>query len=280
MSTHEAMINGLKLVYEKEGAGPAIVFLHGSHQSATQWGQVIPFFSSEYTCFALESRGRGRSDRAPDGDYHLFTLSSELASFVRQEVGVPAVLVGSSQGGLVAAGWAAHNPDLVRALYLEDIVPEVGTGVGIPRYLRSMLNGVWRPLEQVERNGWQVDQFAAALADALPSWHARDPEGLATSARGFFANNIDSVFARAVAEDAVYYSTSDARTIESGIRCPLHIAQADGSVGGIVTDEHLDDLRSRGVNFTTTYFPGGTHVISQSHPQEYVADLRAFLGRL
>ena len=122
MSTHTVTINGIDLVYEKDGTGPPLVFLHGGNASAVWWEHVIPYVMDKFTCFRLEQRGHGRSGRAPDGDYRYSSMVDETIGFMDQVTG-QAILVGQSQGGVVAMGVAAKRPDLARGVFLEDSVP-------------------------------------------------------------------------------------------------------------------------------------------------------------
>jgi pimeloyl-ACP methyl ester carboxylesterase len=103
VSVHTFTINGIDLVYEKEGSGPPLLFLHGGNTSAVYWEHIVPHFMGHYTCFVLEQRGHGRSGRSATVDYAMATLVEDCLEFVGSVVG-PAVLVGHSMGGAVAMG--------------------------------------------------------------------------------------------------------------------------------------------------------------------------------
>jgi pimeloyl-ACP methyl ester carboxylesterase len=274
MPTESCVIGGVKLVYEKEGSGPPVVFIPAALLSAVEWEGVIPFFMADYTCYVVELRGHGRSDHAPDGDYSMRAFTEEAAELVRQVVGEPSILIGSGEGGLVAMGVAAHHPELVRAVYSGDVVPATGAGEGIPESLLAFIRGMADVLEQNPRGPSNLAQFTAGMVRALPAFAANDPATLNVFARLWFG--ADPAYART--DNA--YDSAEARYIETGIHCPLHIARADAAFGATVSEGQIDALREAGVKFTTTYFPEAGHVISIRQLKACIEDIRAFLARV
>jgi hypothetical protein len=72
----------------------------------------------------------------------------------------------------------------------------------------------------------------------------------------------------------------DVRAIERAVRCPVHVARADPALFGIVTEEHIDELKAAGMDVTSTYFPGAGHIITNRQAKGVLDDLRAFLSRI
>ncbi len=66
-------ISGLKLHYLEWGnpSDPTILMLHGNSQQAHSWDFVSLPLSEHYHVIALDQRGHGDSDWAPEGDYSL-----------------------------------------------------------------------------------------------------------------------------------------------------------------------------------------------------------------
>jgi pimeloyl-ACP methyl ester carboxylesterase len=122
-----ARIGGLDLHYLDWGTvgRAALVCLHGITQTAHSWDEVAPALARTHHVRALDQRGHGDSSWAPDGDYRIATQNRDVEAFVGTVVAAPAVLVALSMGGLVAMTLAVRVPDLVRALVLVDIAPEV-----------------------------------------------------------------------------------------------------------------------------------------------------------
>lgn len=122
-----AMIGDLSLHYLDWGTTglPPLVCLHGITQTAHSWDEVAPALARTHHVRALDQRGHGDSTWARDGDYRIATQNRDIEDFLRTIDAAPAVLIALSMGGLVAMTLAARAPDLVRALVVVDIAPEV-----------------------------------------------------------------------------------------------------------------------------------------------------------
>ncbi len=100
------------------GPAPTYVYLHGftSERIGTKSDALLAHACQRRRGFArFDFRGHGQSS----GDVGVITVSEliEDAATVLNHVG-PAILVGSSLGGMVASWTAALNPDLVKGLVL------------------------------------------------------------------------------------------------------------------------------------------------------------------
>lgn len=107
---------GWQVAYVVRGHGEPLVFLHSIHAAAwsAEWRHTVSAFD-DHTCYALDLLGFGASERPPIA--YTADLYLELVrDFVRDVVGEPAVLVGSSLGGTYAIEVAATHPELVRAV--------------------------------------------------------------------------------------------------------------------------------------------------------------------
>ncbi len=118
---------GLNLVADVVGPAdaPKILFLHGSGQARQSWRSALEMAGKRgYRAFALDLRGHGDSDWAPDGKYSLDLFADDLRRVIEQLDDVP-VLVGASLGGLASMLVTASPTPVVRALVLVDITPRV-----------------------------------------------------------------------------------------------------------------------------------------------------------
>jgi pimeloyl-ACP methyl ester carboxylesterase len=122
---------GLSLVGEewnRSGAGdrPTILMLHGGGQNRFSWkntGQVLA--DRGFHVVALDARGHGDSDRAPNGVYTVDALCNDVLA-VREQIGRPVVLIGASMGGLTGIMVAKlAGPEKVTKLVLVDVVPRI-----------------------------------------------------------------------------------------------------------------------------------------------------------
>ena len=64
-------------------------------------------------------RGHGKSDRAPDDQYHNIDYARDVIAFLKH-IGEPVVLIGHSLGAMTAIIVASQYPEGVRALVLLD----------------------------------------------------------------------------------------------------------------------------------------------------------------
>ncbi len=176
-------VNGLTLVADEWNRGAeaaadraTILMLHGGGQNRFSWkntGQVLA--DEGFHVVALDSRGHGDSDRAPDADYDVETLTADVMQ-VLDAIDRPVNLIGASMGGLtgiLAADLA--GPDRVTRLVLVDVVPrfEKNGSARIREFMFSGLHGFG-----------SLEEAADAVAAYLPyRTRPRSPEGLKKNLR-------------------------------------------------------------------------------------------------
>lgn len=119
---------GVELVCDIVGrwTDPVVLLLHGGGQTRFSWGGTASALADQgFLTFAVDARGHGESDWAPEGDYSIDAYAEDLRRVVRQ-IGRPAALVGASLGGLTSI-IAAGEPPAVRctALVLVDVTPQM-----------------------------------------------------------------------------------------------------------------------------------------------------------
>ncbi len=102
-----------------------LLFLHGGGQTRHAWRHSAARFAElGWTSLALDTRGHGESQWAPDGDYTMEALVADLRSVLAQLDEVP-VLVGASLGGMTSLLVEGEHPGSARALVLVDVVPRL-----------------------------------------------------------------------------------------------------------------------------------------------------------
>lgn len=157
-------------------ARPTILMLHGGGQNRFSWkntGQVLA--DQGYRVVAVDTRGHGDSDRAPEADYALESLTGDVLHVIEQ-IGTPVVLIGASMGGLTGIMVAdAAGPARVTKLVLVDVVPRFEK-TGSARIRDFMFSHV---------NGFEsLEHAAEAVAKYLPHrTKPRSPEGLRKNLR-------------------------------------------------------------------------------------------------
>jgi non-heme chloroperoxidase len=103
-----------------------VVLLHGGGQTRHAWGGTTQVLATQgFLALALDLRGHGESDWAPDGDYGIDAHAADLRAVVAA-FGRPALLVGASLGGLAALIAAGEAPRLeAPAIVLVDVTPRI-----------------------------------------------------------------------------------------------------------------------------------------------------------
>lgn len=125
--------HGVTISYDKHGSGPPLVLVHGGFSDhRTNWEFVLPFFSRQFTVYAIARRGRGETD--PTEGHSLEDECLDVAALI-QAVGEPVFLLGHSYGAHVALGAASIVPSGIRKPVLyEPPRPEI-LGGEVPKAL-------------------------------------------------------------------------------------------------------------------------------------------------
>lgn len=118
-------------------AAPPVLLLHGITDHARSWDPLAASLADRYRVLALDQRGHGDSDPAPDGDYTVATMAEDVAAFVGALGLAGARVVGLSMGGRVAIAWAAARPAHVERLVIVDIGPDIAES-GLRRVATAM----------------------------------------------------------------------------------------------------------------------------------------------
>ena len=148
--------------------GQPIILLHGGGQTRHSWGRAaLELAARGYYVAALDLRGHGDSDWAPDANYSMDAQVGDVRAVIGQ-LPRPPVLIGASMGGLISLAAAGEARDQsIRALVLVDVTPKVDPD-GRARIIGFMRD---RP------DGFtSVEEAADAIAAYLP--HRPRPKDL------------------------------------------------------------------------------------------------------
>ncbi len=175
-------VDGLSLAvvdYGREGstAGPPILLLHGGMAHARWFEAVGPLLADLGRPLALDRRGHGESDWT---DRERYGWERDLADVVAaMEILDPGpwVLVGHSQGGLLAADLASRRTASLRALVLLDIPLFLGT---------PAMRSAGDRLSRIPQMRWPSMDAAVSGFRPYPLPHRIAPPRLARLARTSF----------------------------------------------------------------------------------------------
>jgi pimeloyl-ACP methyl ester carboxylesterase len=160
MSTGILSSGEAQIAFDASGDGDPIVFLHAGVADRRMWReQVRAVADAGFRGVAYDRRGFGDTYHVDEAYSHVSDLAAVLDAVVP---GLPAVLVGCSQGGRVAIDAALARPDRVRALFL--VAPAISGAPEIEKLPPAMQAWIDR-MEAAEASA-DVDRINALEAHA------------------------------------------------------------------------------------------------------------------
>jgi pimeloyl-ACP methyl ester carboxylesterase len=231
--------DGLTLIADEwnraTSTGPSVLFLHGGGQNRYSWKNTCQVLADQgLHVVALDSRGHGDSDRAPDANYSVDALCADTHA-VLDQIGRPTILIGASMGGMTAMP-VAHEagPEKVTKLVLVDVVPryEKDGSARIRDFMASGLNGFE-----------SLDDAAQAVASYLPyRTKPRSPEGLKKNLRlrdGRWFWHWDPAFLTVPADDKF---VRVAKLEQAVMALTIPILLIRGRLSDVVSEEGVKDF--------------------------------------
>jgi pimeloyl-ACP methyl ester carboxylesterase len=247
--------NGIRIAYERVGAGPPLVLVHGAASDCRIWRPQVDALSDEFTVVAWDEPGAGGSDDKPEG-FGLVDYAACLAALV-ERVG-PAHVAGLSWGGTVALELYRHRPDLVATLILAD------TYAGWKGSL---------PQEEVDA---RVEGARAMLAaehfdPTLPGLFAGDPPAEFVP---LLADVARTVRPHSLMSELLVMAEADQRDLLPNVEVPALLVwgELDARSPLYVMKQFEDAIPDT----TTVLIPGCGHVTNLERPDEFNAAVRAF----
>jgi pimeloyl-ACP methyl ester carboxylesterase len=113
------------------GSGPALVFIHGHSGCWQHWLEQLPAFIDDHRIIAMDLPGFGYSEM-PSAGVSMTGYGQVVAGILEELDAHPAVVVGNSMGGFVAAELAIQAPHLVEKLVLVAAAGMSSKYIGLP----------------------------------------------------------------------------------------------------------------------------------------------------
>ena len=267
-------VNGLRLHYLDWG-GPSdhvLLLLHGITGNCHAWDDFAAHVSGDFRVLALDQRGHGASEHAPEG-YPVTAFASDIVEFQRVLGFGPFDLVGASLGGRNAMPYAAERSASLRHLVLVDAGPELE-----PAGAKTVMSGIGaeRPLAFRSR-----DEAGAYFRLRNPNTSPRQVER--SIDYGLRLNWAKKLVWRHDPELLWITGSAGAREIPllwescGRISCPTLILRGEDSdvLGPTIMERMLAVMPSA----TAVEVPGAGHSILIDQPDRFERAVRAFLAR-
>jgi esterase len=272
-SEHNVSVGQLRFRYldwGTDGLRP-ILFLHGGALTAHTWDLCCLALRDKYHCMALDQRGHGDSDWAPDADYSIGAQREDVRGFADRLGLDQFVLVGQSMGAINGLAFAVTHPERLSALVMIDAGPEVRRR-GSSR-IREFVNG-----------GAKTETLEEIIERALAFNPRRDPQILRRSLMHNLRRQQDGTWSWKYDRSRFQRLDQDTHLAErrrladnlAKVTCPALV------VRGAESDVfHQDDAERLAKNFPDgrqiTIAQAG-HTVQGDNPRDLVAALREFLG--
>lgn len=273
---------GIDLAYDFSGRSEdeVVVLLHGLGSARSTWDPLVPRLAGRRRVLTIDHRGHGESSHAP-GTYTLEHYVPDAIALCEGVAGGPALWVGHSLGGVVAASVARHRPDLVQGLVLED--PPLYRGepgedednpalafFALLRDATSAMQARRAPLEEY-----------VAMVGASPS-----PNGAGT-----FADVLGEQGTRARAQalasldPGVFLAALDGSGLagaepDAAIGCPVRVLRADPALGAAFTSAHESRFLAANPDAHVVTIGGASHFIHDEQPDRFLEEFESLLAEL
>jgi pimeloyl-ACP methyl ester carboxylesterase len=254
-------VGGLRIAFERVGAGAPLVLLHGALGDSRNWRRQLEELSDEFTIVAWDAPGCGRSSDPPE-TFRLPDYADCLAAFVDAlRLERPHVL-GLSFGGGLALELYRRKPALPRTLVLASayagwagsLPPEV-----VAERLETGLREAELPPERLVP-GWLSDllrddapaELAEEIVAVMSEFHS---VGLRVMARSFAEADLRDVLPHIKVPTLLLYGDADKRS-------PLFVGA---------------ELHRQIQASTLVVIPGVGHMTNMEAPSQFNTEVRNFL---
>ena len=240
---------------------------------------LFPYFGHDWTCFALDHRGHGDSQRA-QGDYEVMHYVGDVVQFVETQFDEPVILYGHSLGAMVVAAVAAELGDRIGGVILEDPPFEtMGARIG-----QTPLLSYFTGIREVVRNHREPWEIAPALGEVTITdpisgrvqkvKETRDEAALLFAAKCLA--RLDPQVLDPIVETR-WLNQYDFRQITELMSCPALLLQGDPECGGMLTDEDVSIMKSIKPNLFHVRFQGAGHQLHWTRREDLISAVTQFL---
>jgi pimeloyl-ACP methyl ester carboxylesterase len=270
---HRVTVGGLALHYCEWGAPGArpLVLLHGITGHARTWDHLAAALQPEFRIIALDQRGHGDSQWAPDGDYSVAAMAADVGGLA-DHLGLGRFpLLGLSMGGRVSIGFAGAHPGRVERLVIVDIGPDIAPE-GMQR-IRGTIGGAPEVFTS-------ADEALAYIRRANPRYaeeevRRRVTHGLMAAPQGGLTWKYDRALREAM-RLGLRREVMDLWAPLGRIACPTLIVR--GAESDILSPEIAKRMLASLPDGRLVEIAEAGHSVPGEQPQAFAAAVRSFLA--
>ncbi|MCI7098209.1 MAG: alpha/beta hydrolase [Lachnospiraceae bacterium] len=104
-------VNNVELFYEVAGSGTPLVMVHGNGEDHTVFDKAAELLSQHFTCYLLDSRGHGSSQKV--SEFHYDDMAEDVYQFIQALHLEHVIYYGFSDGGIIGLLLAVRHPGLL-----------------------------------------------------------------------------------------------------------------------------------------------------------------------
>ena len=272
----------LNLAVNNNDSGTAVLLLHGVLRNWRTFHPLLNALNPEARVAALDFRGHGKSDPAPDA-YLVRDYVEDAAKALEFVSNRRNIVYGHSLGAMVALATAAEEPGLVDALVLED--PPFSTmGERLPelplhRYFAGVRDCLARSIS--------VDSLFHNFSEMIVG---EDGQGIPIrlkdqrdeTSRRFSAESLGRVDPDVLNPivEACWLEGFDWVSLACKVRCPIVMFQSDPELGGMLTNDDARTLKRiwKG-RCELVKLEGVSHIVHWPKPETLLEKIRELMNR-
>ncbi len=252
-----------------------VLLLHGGGQTRNAWGDTAKNLADKgFRAVALDLRGHGESDWAPDESAYTIDSFIEDARIVVSSFKKPPVMVGASLGGIISMGLQGESElPITKAIVLVDVAPRLEEK-GVERI---------RTFMESHHNGFESIQDAADVVAKYLSHRKRpvDFQGLEKNLRlmsdGRYHWHWDPAFLRGLRVKKIH---NQARLKAASQHLKVPVLFMRGTLSDVVSKETMKEFLSDAPHAEVVEIEGANHTMAGDTNAEFTEALVNFLERL
>ncbi len=265
-------INRTDIHYYRSGNGvkPPLVLLHGYTDDALCWQKVAEDLKDDFDLLIPDARGHGQSGSIDSG-FTIPLMVDDTVQLIRDEEIEKTMVWGHSMGAAVTAQLAVQEPDMIRAIILED-----------PPLMETSDEMTQEDIKtRQESSKEHVKEFIAMQTDPYedvvgrvsgqyPDWDIDEVKWWVDAKLRFDFNDLPKGGALA---SFVW------RDVFSKINCPVLLFYADQDRGGLVTEGQIQEVKDLCNQIEAVYIKNAGHCIHRDRYEETMKVVSNFLAR-